>query len=133
KIQGIDKWQIWEQSDRVLKIKKKEQASDISLGPEGSSSGSRRTIGNGQHQHQYQHQHPYGGPKQGGDGRHFASRFGPALPQMQQMPPGMGMGMGMGHGTGSFSGMMGMGGPPMPPRAPPPPPPPPPPPQPVGP
>ncbi|CAM9318137.1 unnamed protein product, partial [Ectocarpus sp. 12 AP-2014] len=127
KIQGIDKWQIWEQSDRVLKIKKKEQAGDISLRPEGSSSGSRRTTGNGQHQH------PYGGPQQGGDGRHFASRFGPALPQIQQMPPGMGMGMGMGHGTGSFSGMMGMGGPPMPPRAPPPPPPPPPPPQPVGP
>lgn len=84
-----------------------------------------RTNGNGQH--------PYGGPQQSGDGRHFASRFGPALPQMQQMQPGMGMGMGMGHGTGSFSGMMGMGGPPMPPRAPPPPPPPPPPPQPVGP
>ncbi|CAM9641707.1 unnamed protein product, partial [Ectocarpus fasciculatus] len=132
KIQGIDKWQIWEQSDRVLKIKKKEQAGDISSGPEGSSSGSRRhvkvtTNGNGQL--------PYGGPQQGGDGRHFASRFGPALPQMQQMQPGMGMGMGMGmgHGTGSFSGMMGMGGPPMPPRAPPPPPPPPPPPQPVGP
>lgn len=67
-------------------------------------------------------QQPFGGPQQTGNGRRFASRFGPPP---SQMPPSMGMGMGMGMRSGGFQGMMT--GPPMPPRAPPPPPPPPPP------
>lgn len=81
-----------------------------------------RANGNGQQ--------AYGDPQQSGNGRRFASRFGPAPPRMQPAM-GMGMGMGMGQGSGSFSGMLG--GPSMPPRAAAPPPPPPPPPQPVGP
>eukprot|EP00752_Nemacystus_decipiens_P004070 g3725.t1 len=112
KIQGIDKWQIWEQSDRVLKIKKKDQASDMpGFGSQGPNSS--RMNGNGQH--------AVGDTHQPSGGRHFSSRFGTAPPQM----PPMGMGMGMGQGSGSFSGMMGGVS-----RAPPPPPPPPPPPQP---
>eukprot|EP00903_Cladosiphon_okamuranus_P016857 g15545.t1 len=110
KIQGIDKWQIWEQSDRVLKIKKKEQAGDTAVsGSRGPSSSS--TNGNGVHAVGDTHQ-----SHQSGNGRRFSNRFGPAPPQMQPMA----MGMGMGQGSGSFLGMMGGASRPPPPPPPPP-------------